>query len=111
MVSAIVLMNGCSHLGKANAKLAESTISGLIDACKTIPGGHVRLTATLRPAGQIDLAPAAGEPATVPVCMLRHPLVHKLALQKPCALDVKLEESAVRVGVADSTIGDAGAER
>jgi hypothetical protein len=110
MVSAIVLMNGCSHLGKSNAKLAETTIYGLIEACKAVPGGHIRLTATLRPGGTIDLTPAAGEPATVPVCMLRHSLIHKLTLQKSCALDVKLEESAVRVGSGGSMSGDAAAE-
>lgn len=109
MVSAVVLMNGCSHLGKANAKLAETTIYGLIEACKAVPGGHTRLVATLRPGGQIDLATPAGETDTVPVCMLHRPLVHKLTLQKPCAIDVRLEESAVRVGTGLTT-GDAGVD-
>jgi hypothetical protein len=95
IVSATVLANECANLGKVNAKLAEDAMNRLVEGCTAIPGGSIRFVATMQPGGRIEIAPAEGQPATVPICVLKHELKHKVALQKACKLEVRLEESAI----------------
>lgn len=101
-VSAIVLMNRCADLGAGNAKLAEGAMYQLVEGCTSIAGGTAHFAATLHPGGRIELAPVAGQPETIPICVLKHALTHKVALQKPCTLDVKLEESTLAITPADA---------
>ena len=97
IVGATVLANGCAALGKANAKLAEDAMNRLVESCTSVPGGSIRFVATLEPGGRIEIAPALGQPATVPICVLKHELKHKVALQKACKLEVKLEETSIHL--------------
>jgi hypothetical protein len=104
MVTAVVRMNGCASLGPANAKLAETTMNRLVEGCSSVPGGRVQLIATLQPNGQIELAAPEGQPQTVPLCVLKHALTHKVTLQKACQLEVTLEQTGVQVaGAADAS--------
>lgn len=96
-VSAVVLVNRCAHLGVANAKLAEAAMNQLVDGCGSFSGGRARFTATLLPGGAIQFAEGPEQPQSIPVCVLTHPLMHRVSLQQPCALDVQLEESSVAV--------------
>ena len=101
-VSAIVLMNRCADMGPANAKLAEGAMYQLVEGCSTIAGGTAHFAATLHPGGRIELGPVPGQPETIPICVLKHALTHKVALQKPCTLDVRLEESSVAIQAVDA---------
>ena len=99
MVNATILANGCeAQLGHANGKLAEKAMYELVEGCSSVPGGSAQFGATLRPGGQIEIAAAPGQPDVVPICVLKHRLVHKVPLAKPCRLDVKIEETKVPVG-------------
>jgi hypothetical protein len=102
IVSATVLANECANLGKVNAKLAEDAMNRLVEGCTAIPGGSIRFVATMQPGGRIEIAPAEGQPATVPICVLKHELKHKVALQKACKLEVRLEESAIHLDAGAS---------
>lgn len=97
MVTAVVRMNGCPGLSPANTKLAQTTMNQLVEGCASVPGGHVSLLATLQPNGQIELAAPEGQPETVPLCVLKHALTHKVVLQKACHLEVSLEQTGVQV--------------
>ena len=97
IVGATVLANECATFGKANAKLAEDAMSRLVEGCTSIPGGSTRFVATLQPGGRIEIAPVEGQPATVPICVLKHELKHKVTLQKACKLEVKLEETSIHL--------------
>jgi hypothetical protein len=103
MVSATVLANSCQTLGNKSAKLAEATMAQLVEGCLSVPGGGAQFSATLEPGGLVQITAAPGQPDVVPICILKHSLVHKVPLTKPCRLDVKLEETRLRVAV------DAGA--
>lgn len=102
IVSATVLANECANLGKVNGKLAEDAMNRLVEGCTAIPGGSIRFVATLQPGGRIEIAPVEGQPATVPICVLKHELKHKVALQKACKLEVKLEETAIHLDAGAS---------
>jgi hypothetical protein len=95
-VAAVVVANGCAHLGKANAKLAESAMNQLVDGCGSFKGS-VRFTAQLLADGSIFFQPGPSKAEAIPVCVLEHPLKHKIRLTEPCALDVRLEQSTVQV--------------
>jgi hypothetical protein len=103
-VVAVVVANGCAQLGKANAKLAESAMSQLVDGCGGFKGSPVRFTAQLLADGSIFFQPGAGHAQSIPVCVLEHPLRHKVKLTGSCALDVQLEQSTIQV----PRLGDAG---
>jgi hypothetical protein len=75
----------------------------LIEGCSTVPGGKAQFEATLQPGGRIQITGVAGEPDVVPICILKHSLLHNVPLTKPCRLDVKIEQTSVSVVV------DAGA--
>ncbi|MGH7269259.1 MAG: hypothetical protein ACREJ3_02415 [Polyangiaceae bacterium] len=100
-VSAVVLVNGCARPGIANAKLAEAAINQLVDGCGSFSGGRVRFTATLLPGGAIEFHPQADQTQAIPICVLSHPLTHKVRLRKACSLDVQLEEGAMSVPTSD----------
>jgi hypothetical protein len=103
-VTAVVLVNGCAHFGVANARLAEAAIDALVDGCSSFAGERVQFTATLLPGGAIQFDQKASDSTAIPVCVLSHPLTHRVQLQKACSLDVRLEQSSVIVPKS----GDAG---
>jgi hypothetical protein len=96
-VTAVVLMNGCAHFGADNARLAQSAINALVDGCTSFLGEQVQFTATLLPGGAIQFEPGKNDSTSVPVCVLNHPLTHKVQLQKACSLAVRLEQTSVIV--------------
>ena len=95
LVSALVLTNGCQAMGRQNALLAESAMTALVEGCASVPGGSMQFHATLQPGGRIEISAAAGQPEVVPICILKHALVHRVPLTKPCPLDVKIEQTSV----------------
>jgi hypothetical protein len=99
VVNATVLANGCQELGKANGRLAEKAMYELVEGCSTVPGGRSRFTATLLPGGRIEIQAGPGQPDVVPICVLKHPLVHQVPLAKPCRLDVKIEQTSLPVSI------------
>jgi hypothetical protein len=96
-VSAVVLVNGCAHLGKENARLAEAAINQLVDGCGNFSGDPVRFTAQLLPDGSMRFEPRPGASTEIPICLLSHPLRHHVRLQSACGLDVRLEQGVVAV--------------
>jgi len=94
-VSAIVLVNHCANLGAADAKRAELEMNQLVEGCGGFTGGGVRFTATLLPGGAIQFEPGPDASASIPICVLSHPLKHTVHLQKSCSLDVQLEVSSI----------------
>jgi len=95
LVNAVVLTNGCQSLGTQSAVLAESAMSSLVEGCASVPGGSMQFHATLLPGGRIEISAAPGQPEVVPICILKHALVHRVRLTKPCPLDVKIEQTSV----------------
>jgi hypothetical protein len=90
-VSAVVLVNGCTHLGKENTTLAELAINQLIDGCGSYAGPKARFTAILLPSGAIAFESRADQSKAIPICVLNHPLTHRVRLPKACTLDVQLQ--------------------
>ena len=90
-VSAVVLVNGCTHLGKENTRLAELAINQLIDGCGSYAGPKARFTAILLPSGAIAFESRADQSKAIPICVLNHPLTHRVRLPKACTLDVQLQ--------------------
>ena len=109
LVNALVLTNGCQDLGRQSAMQAEAAMNALVEGCATVPGGSMQFHATLQPGGRIEISAAAGQPEVVPICILKHALVHKVPLTKPCPLDVKIEQTSVPVN-APAPAADAGAK-
>jgi len=103
LVNASILANGCRDLGASAARLAEGAMYQLIEGCSSVPGGKAQFQATLQPGGRIEIVGVAGQPDVVPICILKHSLLHNVPLTKPCRLDVKIEQTSVSVPV------DAGA--
>jgi hypothetical protein len=97
VVHATVLANGCQDLGQANGRLAERAMDQLVEGCTSVPGGAVQFEATLLPSGLIEIAASAGQPDVVPICILKHSLMHNVRLVRPCRLDVKIEQTTVAV--------------
>jgi hypothetical protein len=97
-VSAVVLVNGCAHLGAENARLAELAMSQLVDGCAaSFSGDRVQFTATLLPGGAIQFEPRGSGAPAIPICVLNHPLAHRVKLARACSLDVELEEGSMDV--------------
>ena len=96
-VSAVVLVNGCAHFGVDNARLAQAAMNQLVDGCSSFAGDRVQFTATLLPGGAIQFEPRPEGSQSIPICVLNHPLTHRVHLQKACSLDVRLEEGTVAV--------------
>lgn len=103
LVNATVLTNGCQDLGARSARLAEAAMNQLVEGCSSVPGGSAQFTATLEPGGRVEISTAAGQPAVVPTCILKHALVHRVKLTQPCRLDVRIEQTRVALP------GDGGA--
>jgi hypothetical protein len=99
LIHATILANGCQELGRAEAKRAEAAMYKLVEGCSSVPGGGAQFAATLLPSGRIQIAAAPGQPDVVPICILKHSLLHNVPLAKPCRLDVKIEEISVPVGL------------
>ncbi len=111
-MNATILANGCDELGRANAKLSEGAMYQLVEGCATVPGGSAEFAATLQPGGRIEISAVPGQPDTVPICILKHSLMHRVPLSKPCRLEVKMRQTslAVLASTADAgvrTPGDA----
>jgi hypothetical protein len=98
-VSAVVLVNGCAHLGVTNARLAQAAMNQLVDGCSSFTGERVQFTATLLPGGAIQFEPRPDASPAIPLCVLNHPLTHRVQLQKACSLDVRLEEGSAAMPV------------
>jgi hypothetical protein len=96
-VSAVVLVNGCARLGVDNAKLAQAAMNQLVDGCGSFTGGRVQFSASLLPGGAIQFVQGPDPAQAIPVCVLTHPLTHRVHLQTACTLDVRLEEGSVEV--------------
>jgi hypothetical protein len=96
-VSAVVLVNGCAHFGVTNARLAQAAMNQLVDGCSSFTGERVQFTATLLPGGAIQFEPRPDASPAIPLCVLNHPLTHRVQLQKACSLDVRLEEGSAAV--------------
>jgi len=111
LVNAVVLTNGCQSMGRQSALLAESAMNALVDGCASVPGGSMQFHATLQPGGRIEISAAPGQPEVVPICILKHALVHRVPLRKPCPLDVKIEQTSVPMNAPSSPVSpppDAG---
>jgi hypothetical protein len=94
-VSAIVLVNHCANLGASDARRAQLEMNQLTEGCAGFTGGSVRFTATLLPGGAIQFEPGPDASASIPLCVLSHPLKHTVHLRKSCSLDVQLEVSSM----------------
>jgi hypothetical protein len=80
-----------------NARLAQTAMNQLVDGCTGFVGEPVQFTATLLPGGAIQFEQRPGASQAIPLCVLNHPLTHRVRLRKACSLDVRLEESLVAV--------------
>jgi hypothetical protein len=97
IVNATIVANGCQKLGDASARLAERAMYDLVEGCAAVPGGTARFHATLQPGGRIEIVAGPGQPEVIPICVVKHSLLHKVRLSEPCGLDVKLEETTLAV--------------
>jgi len=104
LVTATILLNHCANLDPASAKLTQAAMSQLVDACSSFSGGGARFTATLLPGGAIQFEPRTDHSESIPICVLSHPLMHKVHLKTACGLDVQLEETSI--SLQKSTPGD-----
>ncbi|AKT43924.1 hypothetical protein [Chondromyces crocatus] len=97
LVSASVVATSCPQVTQYNARAAENAIRKLVEPCTQIPGGAAHFTATMLPGGQIQLASKEGDPVggTVPTCVVKNQLTHKIFLRKACVFQVELEERPV----------------
>ena len=105
LVNATVVVAECPDAKTMNNRAAQATIHRLVDPCAMVPGGKAHFAATLLPGGRIELAAPSGDPAegVVPTCVLRHNLLHKVFLKKPCKFDVQLEERRAQAPAAASS--------
>lgn len=96
----VAVVEGSVMLGECPAKLerrkAEKTMNDLVSGCDKVPGGTATFQATLKPGGGIEIsAPDGSDQGTVPICVVKHTLKHKLFLTKPCTLAVQIEEKSL----------------
>jgi hypothetical protein len=81
---------------KLDVKEAERTINRLVEPCESVPGGSARFRATLAPRGRIEITAADGSSqGVVPICVLTNRLTHRIRVNKPCQLDVQIEEREI----------------
>lgn len=94
VVEGSVMLKECP--AKLERKKAEKTMNDLVGDCDRVPGGTASFQATLHPGGRIEIsAPDGSDQGTVPICVVKHTLKHKLFLAKPCTLAVQIEEKSV----------------
>jgi len=91
-VDATIMFTDCGVVSNMNAQVAQKTMRQLVEACNEVPGGTAQFTATLLVDGRIELATNDGGTGTVPICVLRHELKHKVVVKKPCIMQVKMSE-------------------
>lgn len=91
-IDATIMFTDCGVVSNMNAQVAQKTMRQLVEACNEVPGGTAQFTATLLVDGRIELATADGGTGTVPICVLRHELKHKVVVKKPCIMQVKMSE-------------------
>jgi len=91
-VDATIMFTNCGKVANMNARSAQKTMRQLVEACEEVPGGAAEFTATLSPDGRIELATVDGGLGTVPLCVLRHELKHKVRVSKPCTMHVRMTE-------------------
>ena len=91
-VDATIMFTNCGKVANMNARSAQRTMRKLGEACEEVPGGSAEFTATLSPDGRIELASPDGGIGTVPMCVLRHELKHKVLVSKPCTMHVRMTE-------------------
>jgi len=103
LVSATIATNGCATLAGVNGRLAEEAMYKLVDECASVPGGSTKFTVTLLPGGGIEFPKGPDQPDTIPTCVLRRGLGHRVRLAKPCSLVVKLEEKSVSLPTKDAS--------
>lgn len=92
LVDSTIIFTDCGTVANMNAKLAAKTMRQLVEACSEVPGGTAQFSATLLPGGRIELATPDGGVGMVPVCVLHHELKHKVIVQKPCTMQVRMSE-------------------
>jgi len=94
VVEGSVMLKECP--AKLDKKQAEKTMNDLVGGCDKVPGGTASFHATLHPAGRVEIsAPDGSDQGTVPICVVKQTLKHKLFLTKPCTLAVQIEEKTV----------------
>ena len=101
-VSATIATNGCATLAGVNSRLAQEAMYKLVDECASVPGGVTKFTVALLPGGGIEFPQGPEQPDTIPTCVLRSGLRHRVRLPKPCTLVVKLEEGSVSLSIMDA---------
>lgn len=102
LMNATVIAKTCPDVTRTNARAAESAIKKLVEPCTKIPGGDAHFTATMLPGGRIVLGSPDGDPTegTVPTCVVKNQLTHKIQLRKPCEYRVYLEERSIAAPTA-----------
>jgi len=89
-----VLVRDCP--AKLHPSVARKTLDALAGDCQTVPGGRARFLATLEPGGRIDISATDGtDQGTIPICVLKNKLRHKLFIRKSCTLEVTIEEASM----------------
>jgi hypothetical protein len=101
-VSATIATNGCATLAGVNSRLAQEAMYKLVDECASVPGGSTKFTVALLPGGGIEFPQGPDQPDTIPTCVLKSGLRHRVRLPKPCTLVVKLEERSVPLSATDA---------
>jgi len=94
VVEGSVLVRDCP--AKLHPSVARKTLDALAGDCQTVPGGRARFLATLEPGGRIDISATDGtDQGTIPICVLKNKLRHKLFIRKSCTLEVTIEEASM----------------
>lgn len=98
----VVVVEGSVIVRDCPAKLhkqARKTLDALVGDCENVPGGSARFLATLQPGGRIEIsAPDGSDEGTIPICVLKNKLRHKLFITKDCAVEVRIEENSLPHG-------------
>lgn len=94
LMNVSVVATTCPQVTQHNARMAENAMRKLVEPCDKVPGGRAHFTATMLPGGRIELGSPEGDPTegTVPTCVVKNQLTHKIQLRKPCVFRVELEE-------------------
>lgn len=95
VVEGSILVKECP--AKLDPKQARKTLDMLAGDCTSVPGGSARFLATLMPGGRIDIAaPDGSDEGTIPICVLKNKLRHRLLIKHSCTFEVQIEQSSAR---------------